>query len=548
MRARVDYWLLGILALSALLNCWHLTWGLPNGNHSWAADAIGPVTAFAVARRAFGSFNSGWFYFKYPPGWPLLMAIAGAPYLVVLFVTGGWRHPTGEYPYGFADPERSLFVLAMIGRLLNVGFGVALSAVAYGIGRHLYGRDAARWSAFLVATAYPVVYYAHTTNLDISYCFWLILALFCAIVAAESDRLPAWIGLGASAAMALSTKEQGFAFLLPLPIMALAARVRRTGSWRVCWQAPTISMLVAGAVTLALANNVVGNPSGFAGRIAYLLGHPFPGVQARLAPVEFRVWKGAKELVYVRHLWDGLSSSLGLLLLALAGLGAITAWRRPRAAVWLLLPTLALYYLSLRGLELITLRYLLPISVVALVLLGGLLGDVWTWSARSSLRWGVGAILAVLAMFSLARAVELDALLVADTRYQAEDWMADHLQRGMRAEVYQKPAYLPRFRAGVDGTFIPLPERTRAGILERRPDVIVTSSASRKSITHKWAADWRETGNMLSEDPAAADYLGALESGQLPYRVAAVFTQRPRLLRNRITSVGPEITIYVRQD
>ena len=29
--------------------------------------------------------------------------------------------------------------------------------------------------------------------------------------------------------MALSTKEQGFAFLLPLPFMALAARVRRTG-------------------------------------------------------------------------------------------------------------------------------------------------------------------------------------------------------------------------------------------------------------------------------------------------------------------------------
>src|SRR4030095_2743452 len=124
----------------------------------------------------------------------------------------------------------------------------------------------------------------------------------------------------------------------------------------------------------------------FAGRLAYRLGHPFPGVQARLAPVEFRVWKGAKELVYVRHLWDGLSSSLGLLLLALAGLGAITAWRRPRAAVWLLLPTLALYYLSLRGLELITLRYLLPISVVALVLVAALLVGMRARATRARTR------------------------------------------------------------------------------------------------------------------------------------------------------------------
>src|SRR5262245_51885495 len=166
MRARLDYWLLAILALGALLNCWHLTWGLPNGNHSFADDAIGPVTALGVTRRTFAGWNSGWFYFKYAPGWPLLLAIAGAPYLAFLYVTGGWPHPSTEYPYGFADPQRALFVLTMIGRLVNVGFGLGTVALAYGIGDRLFGRRAARWSAFLVATAYPVVYYAHTTNLD----------------------------------------------------------------------------------------------------------------------------------------------------------------------------------------------------------------------------------------------------------------------------------------------------------------------------------------------------------------------------------------------
>src|SRR4051794_7280066 len=159
MRVRPDYWLVAILVLSTVLNTWHLQWGLPNGNHSWAADAIGPVTALSVARRSFGSWNSGWFYFKYPPGWPFLLVATSVPYLGWLYVTGGWRHPTANYPYGFADPERALLVMAMLGRVLSVAFAVGVAAVAYAIANRLFGRAAARWSALLVATAYPIVYY-----------------------------------------------------------------------------------------------------------------------------------------------------------------------------------------------------------------------------------------------------------------------------------------------------------------------------------------------------------------------------------------------------
>ena len=492
-RSHVDPWLVGVLALSALLNAWHLTWGLPNGNSSWAADAIGPVTALGIARRTLGTWNSGWFYFKYPPGWPFLMVFAAAPYLAWLYLTGGWRHPSGTYPYGFADPERALFILAMIGRVMSVAFGVGTAALAYGIGNRLLGRDAARWSAFLVATAYPIVYYAHTTNLDIGYCFWLILALYCAIVASCTERRLPWAGLGAAAAMALATKEQGFAFLLPLPFMALAARARQTGSLRVGWQPPALWMLGAGAITLLVASNAVVNPLGFAGRIAYLLGHPLGHVDARLAPVEFALWKGAHEWVYVQQLWDGLSSSLGLPLLALAGLGAVAIWRRPRAALWLLVPTVVMYYLSLRGLELITLRYLLPVTVVALILVGGLFADLWARVGRTPARWVVGTVCAGLAALSLARAVEVNWLLRTDARYRAEAWMSANLPSGARAEVYQKPAFLPRMRGAIRGEFVPVAQRSRAALLERRPDAIVTSSASRKSITHTWAADWRET-------------------------------------------------------
>jgi hypothetical protein len=349
-----------------------------------------------------------------------------------------------------------------------------------------------------------------------------------------------------AAGMALATKEQGFAFLLPLPVMALAARGRRADGLRVIWRAPTMWMIGAGALTLLLANNALLNPLGFIGRIAYLLGHPLGHVDARLAPVEFALWKGPKEWVYVRQLWDGFESSLGLPLLAVAGIGALTIWRRRRAALWLFVPTLAMYYLSLRGLDLITLRYLLPVSVVALILAGAVLAELWARAARTPARWMAGAALAGLAALSLARAVELNWLLATDARYQAEAWMAAHLPGGARAEVYQKPAFIPRFRGGIEGHFVPFDQRSRAALLERAPDAIVTSTASRKSITHSWTADWRETHSLLTAQPAAVDLLAGLEAGELPYHVGAVFRQEPVLLRNRITSVAPEITIYVR--
>ncbi len=559
---RADPWLLGILALSVLLNVWHLSWGLPNGNQSWAADAIGPVTALGVARRTFAGFNSGWFYFKYPPAWPFLMVAAFAPYLAFLWLTGGWSRPAAQYPYGFAEPEQALFVLAMIGRLWSVLFAVGIVALAYGIAARLFDRVTARWSALLVATAYPIIYYAHTTNLDISYCFWLILALYAAIVAAYPDPADAtgpsadaprrggwisWAVLGVAAAMALSTKEQGFAWLAPLPVMVLVTRWRQTGRVGVIWEPPAWIMGAAGVATLVVANNALVNPLGFASRIAYLLGHPLQPTEARLAPVEFALWKGAKEWRYVDHLTTGLDSSLGWPVLALAVLGAVAVWRRPRAALWLLVPVLSLYYLSLRGLELITLRYLLPVTVVALILVAALL----TWlraRARNPIGRGVAnALLAIVTIYYVGRALELEWLFATDSRYEAEVWMAEQLAPGARAEIYQKPAFLPRFRGGVLGNYVPIGERTVDGIAARRPDVIVTSSASHKSITHRWTPDWRETGEMLQEVPAATALLGALERGDAGYRVGAVFSQPTRLINNHITSLAPEITIYVRQ-
>jgi len=190
---RFDPWLAACLLLALSLDVFVLNWGLPNGNDSWAADALGPVTVLGIVRRSFAEWNSGWYFFKYPPGYPFSLAAVFSPYLIYLRLSGQWDHPVAHEPYGFADPDRALFVLALLGRCLSVAFALGVVGLSYAIGRRLYGVLAARLAAFFVATAYPIVYYAHTTNLDIGYLFWLILALYAAIVAAEGERILPWV-------------------------------------------------------------------------------------------------------------------------------------------------------------------------------------------------------------------------------------------------------------------------------------------------------------------------------------------------------------------
>src|SRR5205085_5776353 len=61
-----------------------LGWGLPAGDETWAGDALRPSAPLAVAYHSFAGhgWNSGWFWFKYPPFHAYLLCALYAPYLV----------------------------------------------------------------------------------------------------------------------------------------------------------------------------------------------------------------------------------------------------------------------------------------------------------------------------------------------------------------------------------------------------------------------------------------------------------------------------------
>jgi dolichyl-phosphate-mannose-protein mannosyltransferase len=552
IHGRRDPWLLAVLGLSAVLCLYQLQWGLPNGNASWGADALGPLTVLGIARHSFSSWNSGWFYFKYPTGYPLLLLAAYLPYLGFLFVTGGWKHPVATYPYGLADPEAALLTMTLIGRVLSVVMVVTTVALVYGVGQRLAGRLTGLLAAFFVATAYPIVYYGHTTNLDAAYLFWLTLALWATVVAIDTPGRWPLVVVGIGAAMATATKEQGYAFLLSLPIIlayyahqtqpATLSPVRRW--WAAVWNPATRAGLAAAAVTLLVASNAIINPRGLLNRFLNLSGQQIEGVSARFTPVHFSLFKGLpKEQQYVQQFVDVMESSLGLPLLLVAGAGVIyLAWSRSRAAFCILLPAAAYYFVSLRTHDLIQLRYTLPMTMLAGLCAGAMCAAAFTARPRV-----VGPLIAVLCVVALVRALELDLLLRDDSRYAAETWMRSNMTVGSTVEIYQKPVYLPRFD-GVALRSVPLADRSVAGLVERRPDFIVISSAAKKGITHRWNPDWRKGNTLLVESPDAASMLAALEGGQLPYRRVAAFEQHPVMLRVRITSLCPKISIFRRTD
>ena len=538
-----------LLSISLGLCLYQLNWGLPNGNFSWAADALGPLSVLSIARRSLSTFNSGWFWYKYPFGFPLLLLIAYAPYLAFLVVTGQLSNPSSTYPYGFADAEQALFTMAMLGRLVNVALIVGTVALVYGLARRFGDRNSACFAGWFAATAYPLIFYAHTTNQDAAYLFWLTLTLWATVVAIDSDDRWPYVTLGIGAAMAMATKEQGIGLLAALAVVILVGRFRRQPDDRpllgrlggAVWNRQIGAALAATLLATLVGNNALVNPMGIVNRILDLTGHPIPGISSRLTPLKFALFKGAaKEIWYLRQLFDVTVSTFGLPLFLFGCIGLVGLATLNRRAVFCLVwPMLTYYYVSLRTHDLLALRYALPLVPILSV------GAGWLASALVRRARILGAVaVGVLLVLSLAQGMELLYLLRTDSRYQAESWLQANASPGSRIEFYQKPVYVPRL-SGFDGRAVPLAERTPEGLGSRQPQFIVLSSAGRKSITHYWNPAWEE-GKLLLEQPAARAMLDSIEDGQAGYEVVATFQQQPRLLRNRITSLCPEITIYRR--
>jgi hypothetical protein len=546
-----------ILFISLGINTIGIGWGLPNSNHTWATDSLQPVTPLAVVKRAFfdEKWNSGWFYFKYPLGHPFVLSAVQLPYMAWLWVTGEFQTPQSTYPYSFQYPERALTVLALLTRVVSVLLGVGVVGLAYVIASLLFGTSAGLVAAVLVTGCYPMVYFAHTANVDVPMLFWMALAVAAALVCADQGSRRAAALAGLAAGMALFTKEQSLGVLIAVPLVwFLRSHWQGTLQWRAAMKHVATAGAAFMAVTI-LVGNLWWNPAGFINRWRFLLAILPADIREKYAPYQFYL---QKPTVYslsgeIEHLLDvagrvlqGLTEPVALLCLAGA---AWALWRRPRQAVIPLLLAASYYLFSLRSIATLNVKYTMPLLYVLLILggaAGGALLDRIGHLPHVATR-RVAMLLVVVAMGgALLPGIDIDRLMVNDPRYAAEAWLQAHVPAGARVETYQSPTRLPRFTPDVQIVHVPMEERTVELFEERRPGFVVLSSGARVGLTYRKVTDWQPGKPRFVHWESAQDFFDRLRAEQLGYRRVARFHTPIRWITPPFGSVNPEIIILAR--
>ncbi|HSF20073.1 MAG TPA: glycosyltransferase family 39 protein [Vicinamibacteria bacterium] len=407
--------LYAIIGASLVLNVTAIWWGLPS-LHGWAPDELQPsVILSGIDVR----FSGDWHQPAYPPLPYYVLALAYLPALAL----------------DFADPrnvEHATLLIA-IGRAISLGMGVGILLVVHALGRELLDSTAALFAAAIAALNVPFVYYAKTANLDVPAAFWVLLSLYFFVRATRTEATRDLFAFAATAALAMLTKDQAFAFYV-LPVGYFFYRRHRENR-RILDRSVVLSFALGLGLFLGL-HNVFFNFQGFVHHFQEILwarGHygTFPsGVDAQFA--------------ILTQTFKHITFSLGWPLTIACLLGVSLAIQRRSRAMWLLLAAVSYYGFFIAPVLSTWLRYALPLGFLLAPFGGLLISEVW----RRSTRYRIGA--AAVFAFALARAASVDALLLQDSRYSAEAWLRQQVKPDDVVGYVGPEYYLPRlhpFRA-----------------------------------------------------------------------------------------------------
>jgi hypothetical protein len=269
----------------------------------------------------------------------------------------------GIFPVFRAHPLLYQFVLAvlfrwgssdLVARLLAVAFGLATIYLVYRLGALLYGQAVGLLAAVLIAVCPYHVVVTRQALLDGALTFFATLTLYLLARFAATGRSPWLYAAGAGLGLTFLAKETGlvfapatYAFLALVP--SLRVRLRDVAGWALC------TALVIAPFPLSL-----------------LLGGGSHTAQG------FLVWQLFRA---PNHDWNfyllQVGRALGPLLLLAALLALVASvgtwsWRETLLACWAAVPLLFFQLWPVKGFQ-----YLLPVSVVVVVLAARLVVGAW---------------------------------------------------------------------------------------------------------------------------------------------------------------------------
>ena len=510
-----------LLALACFLP--GLKWGLPSAVspetvQPWALDTIAPIAPLNEAYYRFS--RSGNEYVVYPLMHYLVLSAAYAPYIGYRFISGDFSNPSATFPYGINDIGAFSRDLTLLARLVSLAMALAIVALVVLITSRLAGREAAAWAGIAACLLPTLGFYATTSNLDVPYSFWVMMAVYQYVLILDEKRTRHYALLGLFTAFAIASKDQAYGFFLLLPAALAIWRYRqnplsnRLPRWLNSIFGAPMLIAAAGAVAgFALANNLIfGGFDGFIRHLEY-------GGEI----YDYR--KQANELSGgFADQMDLLGESLVFLLQMLGPVslllclgGVVLAVREKRwALLSLTLPVLSYYVSVIAAFNLVFSRYLLVTALLMLPFLG--LAAKHLFEVRRNLRWLAVATLAIAFCSQAALVANLIWTLHGDSRVVMEQFVTEHLPPGSRIETYVRQRMAPRVQPAVvldvvgnSGDSITMDtvdaDLTATALAQRAPQYILLLEGL------------GVTGDPIGwQAPALREYHEKLLSGELGYR------------------------------
>jgi hypothetical protein len=403
-----------VVAGSVALNATGIWWGLPR-ERRWVPDELTPWTTIdAINAR----FSGGWFD-AYPPFQNALLSVVYSPLLVL-----------GSL--GRLDFEDSAHyaVLTVVGRLVSVAMAAGI-VVAIGLcATRVASRRAGLFAAISVALTAPFLYYAKTINVDVPYLFWFAVSMVCYLRALTEQRVRDFAWFAATGMFAICTKDQAYGLyvLTPIPLVAGLYRAasregRQPTLWSVLRDRRVLAAAGVGLGVFVVAQNLVFNFEGFVKHLQYLQNF------SRVTDSHAWTLSGRWDLALMTA--HQVRQALGWVLTGLALIGLAAALVDPalrRYVGWLAVPVLSYYVTFINVVGYSYDRFMLPVCLVLGIFSGALL-DRFTRRGVPWRGWRT-ALVSVLFAHAFAYSAAVDALMIADSRYDAERWLAESVRVG----------------------------------------------------------------------------------------------------------------------
>src|SRR5580658_1706583 len=261
-----------VLAGAASLFVAGLGWGLP-ASDTWDNDGVAPRDFLVAVAETFdkGSFDVA--YLHLAPVHLVLLMLLTLPITLLAALRSHGAGPLALVHEIVQTPYMT--AIAWVARSVSVTMALAQVWALGKIGEELRGRRAGALVAAVAGLNVGLVYYAHTTNLEVPHLFWASLALL-ELVRALARREPRRLRrLAVLGALAIGTKDQAAGiFVLGAPLAIgfwwFSDAWAKTHRAEVAREA-LVALGLALAVFL-VTDEVVLNPTGFAARVRFLLG------------------------------------------------------------------------------------------------------------------------------------------------------------------------------------------------------------------------------------------------------------------------------------